>query len=102
MVSKIDLCFVGTAPDPDSATSLKTRAPGLNKKEGLVEYESPTSPKIASPKVRPDLLDTLPTGYFGDLAVTICLSFTAEAGSLDSLVAWVGTVESGLRPGREP
>lgn len=45
---------------------------------------------------------TVTTGYFGDLAVTAYLRFTAEAGLIDSVLDVVGTEVAGRRPRREP
>ena len=87
-------------------TFRKGRGNNLQKRMGWRgEYESSSSPKIASPKgfgPSENLLNSVTTSYFGDLEVTGCLVFTGEAGFAGSLVVWVGTVGSGLRPGRQP
>jgi hypothetical protein len=65
-------------------------------------YES-VSPKIASPGSA-----QVTTGYFGDLAFNPLLRLTTTSSSVEAeriypaVVVVVGTLESGLRPGREP
>jgi len=64
---------------------------------------SPVSPKIASPKFSAQVTEC----YFGDLAAALDNRLTTPVVFADRricllVVVEVGTMESGLRPGREP
>ncbi len=82
-----------------------TKARQKNGADGLCMKS--VSPKIASP-----CSAQLPAGYFSDLASNPDIRLTAISPSVVSRCRWcicqhlvvvvVGTVESGLRPGREP
>ena len=54
----------------------------------------PVSPKIA---VLVLYSLTVTASYFGDLAVTACLRFTAVAGLSGNLLVWVGTGKADRR-----
>jgi hypothetical protein len=71
----------------------------LDKKLGLAGYES-RQPKDCQPIYLAQA--TVTSGYFGDLAVTVCPGSTAVAELTDSLVIGVGTELADRRLRLEP